>query len=119
MQKPDATSIVVDCDLEGLSKTVIVFRWGKTEERLSPGVAMGRFKARVADVARLKNRKMEESRCFRRAVGYYVGLCRYMGRELTMVDFGFRGRKTLVLHSIQEAYQRRMLEKYLPTTMED
>lgn len=106
MQNPDSDSIVVECDLEGLSRSVIVFRWGKTEERLSPGVAMGRFKARVTDVARLKNRKMEESRCFRRAVGYYVGLCRYVGRELTLMDFGFRGRKTLVLHSIQEAYQK-------------
>lgn len=106
MQSPDTASIVVDCDLEGVSRSVIVFRWGKTEERLSPGVAMGRFKARVADVARLKNRKMEESRCFRRAVGYYLGLCRFAGRELTLMDFGFRGRKTLVLHSIQEAYQK-------------
>jgi hypothetical protein len=83
MQNPDSDSIVVECDLEGLSRSVIVFRWGKTEERLSPGVAMGRFKARVADVARLKNRKMEESRCFRRAVGYYVGLCRFYGRLLS------------------------------------
>ncbi len=106
MQNPDSDSIVVECDLEGLFKTVIVFRWGKTEERLSPGVAMGRFKARVADVARLKNRKMQESRCFRRAVGYYVGLCRFYGRVLTPMDFGFRGGKVQVLHSIQEAYQK-------------
>lgn len=105
MQNPDSDSIVVECDLEGLSRSVIVFRWGKTEERLSQGVAMGRFKARVADVARLKNRKMEESRCFRRAVGYYVGLCQFWGRPLTVVDFGFRGRRVLVLHSIQ-AYQK-------------
>ncbi len=106
MQNLDSDSIVVECDLEGLSRSVIVFRWGKTEERLSPGVAMGRFKARVADVVRLKNRKMEESRCFRRAVGYYVGLCRFAGRELTPMDFGFRGGKVQVLHSIQEAYQK-------------
>ncbi len=103
---PDAASIVVECDLEGLSRSVIVFRWGKTEERLSPGVAMGRFKARVADVARLKNKKMEESRCFRRAVGYYVGLCRFAGQELTPVDFGFRGVKANVLQAIKEAYQK-------------
>ena len=106
MQNHDSDSIVVECDLEGLSRSVIVFRWGKTEERLSPGVAMGRFKARVADVARLKNRKMEESRCFRRAVGYYLGLCRFAGRELTQTDFGFRGRKANVLQTIQEAYQK-------------
>ena len=105
MQNPDPASIVVDCDLEGLSKTVIVFRWGKTEERLSPGVVMGRFKARVADVARLKNRKMEESRCFRRAVGYYSGLCQFAGRELSSDDFGFRGRRAQVLHSIRETYR--------------
>jgi hypothetical protein len=105
-RNPDSDSIVVECDLEGLSKPVIVFCWGKTEERLSPGVAMGRFKARVADVARLKNRKMEESRCFRRAVGYYAGLRRFAGRELTPVDFGFRGGKLQVLYSIQEAYQK-------------
>ncbi len=104
-QKPDANPIVVEYDLEGLSKTVIVFRWGKTEERLSPGVAMGRFKARVADVARLKNRKMEESRCFRRAVGYYEGLCRFYGRELAPIDFGFRGSKANVLQTIKEAWQ--------------
>lgn len=103
---PDSASIVVECDLEGLSRSVIVFRWGKTEERLSPGVAMGRFKTRVADVARLKNRKMEESRCFRRAVGYYVGLCRFYGRELIALDFGFRGRRANVLQIIQEAYQK-------------
>ena len=101
----EAAQIVVDCDLEGISKTVIVFRWGSTEERLSPGVAMGRFKARVADVARLKHRRMEESRCFRRAVGYYLGLCRFWGRELTPVDFGFRGGKVQVLQTIQEACQ--------------
>lgn len=95
MPSHDAASIVVECDLEGLSKTVIVFRWGKTEERLTPGVAMGRFKARVADVARLKNRKMEESRCFRRAVGYYVGLCRFYGRELGAGDFVFRGERAM------------------------
>lgn len=103
MPSPDTASIVVECDLEGLSKTVIVFRWGKTEERLSPGVAMGRFKARVADVARLKNRRLEESRCFRRAVGYYVGLCRFYGRELTAGDFGFRGRKLEVWEAVQGA----------------
>jgi len=102
MQNPDPASIVVECDLEGLSKTVIVFRWGKTEERLSPGVAMGRFKARVADVARLKNRKMEESRCFRRAVGYYVGLCRFYGRKLTAADLGIRGKKAEVLEVVRE-----------------
>jgi len=101
MPSPDTASIVVECDLEGLSKTVIVFRWGKTEERLSPGVAMGRFKARVADVVRLKNRKMEESRCFRRAVGYYVGLCRFYGRPLTAADFGFRGRRAEVAKCVQ------------------
>lgn len=101
MPSPDTASIVVECDLEGLSKTVIVFRWGKTEERLSPGVAMGRFKARVADVARLKNRRLEESRCFRRAVGYYEGLCRFYGRELTAAEFGFRGRKAEVLEAVQ------------------
>jgi len=106
MQNPDADSIVVECDLEGLSRSVIVFRWGNSEERLSPGVAMGRFKARVADVARLKNRKMEESRCFRRAVGYYVGLCRFDGRELGAGDFGFRGRRANVLQTIQEAYEK-------------
>ncbi|MCK6690974.1 MAG: hypothetical protein L6Q97_02605 [Thermoanaerobaculia bacterium] len=105
IHNPDLDSIVIECDLEGLSKTVIVFRWGKTEERLSPGVAMGRFKARVADVARLKNRKMEESRCFRRAVGYYAGLAQFSGRELTPADFGFRGRKVQVLHTIREAYR--------------
>lgn len=105
MQNTDLDSIVVECDLEGMTRSVIVFRWGKTEERLSPGVAMGRFKARVADVARLKNRKMEESRCFRRAVGYYVGLCRFVGRELTPTDFGFRGRKALVLHTIREVHR--------------
>ena len=104
-QSLNSDSIVVECDLEGLSKTVIVFRWGKTEERLSPGVAMGRFKARVADVARLKNRKMEESRCFRRAVGYYEGLLQFSGRELTQTDFGFRGRKANVLQTIQEVCQ--------------
>ena len=105
MQNPDPASIVVECDLEGLSRSVIVFRWGKTEERLSPGVAMGRFKARVADVARLKNRKMEESRCFRRAVGYYVGLCRFYGRELGAGEFWFRGRRVGVLESVRDAYQ--------------
>lgn len=105
MRNPDPASIVVECDLEGLSKPVIVFRWGKTEERLTPGVAMGRFKARVADVARLKNRRIEESRCFRRAVGYYVGLCKFYGRELTIADLSFRGRKVQVLHTIQEAYR--------------
>ncbi|MBL7796975.1 MAG: hypothetical protein JNJ90_10765 [Saprospiraceae bacterium] len=103
MPSPDTASIVVECDLEGLSKTVIVFRWGKIEERLSPGVAMGRFKARVADVARLKNRRLEESRCFRRAVGYYVGLCRFYGRELTAGDFGFRGKRAAVFESVQSA----------------
>jgi len=101
MPSPDSDSIVVECDLEGLSRSVIVFRWGKTEERLSPGVAMGRFKARVADVARLKNRRLEESRCFRRAVGYYEGLCRFYGRELTVSDFGFRGRKLEVWEAVQ------------------
>ena len=101
-QKPDANSIVVECDLEGFSKTVIVFRWGKTEERLSPGVAMGRFKARVADVARLKNRRLKESRCFRRAVGYYEGLCRFAGRKLTATDLGFRGKKAEVLEVVRE-----------------
>ncbi|MBK8924249.1 MAG: hypothetical protein IPM81_22620 [Saprospirales bacterium] len=106
MQNPDSASIVVECDLEGLSRSVIVFRWGKTEERLSPGVAMGRFKARVADVARLKNRKMEESRCFRRAVGYYVGLCGFYGRELGAGDFGFRGRKVEVWAAVQGAALR-------------
>jgi len=106
MQGPDTAQIVVDCDLDGLSKTVIVFRWGKTEERLSPGVAMGRFKARVADVARLKNRKMEESRCFRRAVGYYVGLCQFYGRELGAGELGFRGRRTSFLQTIQEACRK-------------
>jgi hypothetical protein len=104
-RNPDPASIVVECDLEGLAKPVIVFRWGKTEERLSPGVAMGRFKARVADVARLKNRKMEESRCFRRAVGYYEGLLQFSGREFTQTDFGFRGRKANVLQTIQEVCQ--------------
>ncbi|MBK8965279.1 MAG: hypothetical protein IPM36_01100 [Lewinellaceae bacterium] len=107
---PNPASIVVECDLEGLSRSVIVFRWGKTEERLSPGVAMGRFKARVADVARLKNRKMEESRCFRRALGYYVGLCRFAGRELTPVDFGFRGSKANVLQNIPEACRNQKLQ---------
>ncbi|MCC6280372.1 MAG: hypothetical protein IT262_07225 [Saprospiraceae bacterium] len=101
MQNPDSDSIVVECDLEGLSKTVIVFRWGKTEERLSPGVAMGRFKARVADVARLKNRKMEESRCFRRAVGYYAGLCRFYGRELTAKELGVRGKMARAVETIR------------------
>ncbi len=101
MQNPDPASIVVECDLEGLSKTVIVFRWGKTEERLSPGVAMGRFKARVADVARLKNRKMEESRCFRRAVGYYNGLCQVAGRELGAGELGFRGKHAGIIEKIQ------------------
>lgn len=100
-RNPESASIVVECDLEGLSRSVIVFRWGKTEERLSPGVAMGRFKARVADVARLKNRKVEESRCFRRAVGYYEGLCRFYGRELTAADFGFRGYKIGVLEAVR------------------
>ena len=109
MPNPDPASILVECDLEGLSKPVIVFRWGKTEERLSPGVAMGRFKARVADVTRLKNRKMEESRCFRRAVGYYVGLCRFYGREFVPVDFGFRGSKGNVLQTIQEACRNQKL----------
>jgi hypothetical protein len=102
-QNPDADAIVVECDLEGLSKPVIVFRWGKTEERLSPGVAMGRFKARVADVARLKNRRLEESRCFRRAVGYYEGLRRFYGRELGAGDFGFRGKRAEVFESVQSA----------------
>jgi len=101
-QNTDAASIVVDCDLEGLSKTVIVFRWGKTEERLSPGVAMGRFKARVTDVARLKNRRLEESRCFRRAVGYYSGLCRYYRRELTAGELGFRGKRADVLEALRK-----------------
>ncbi len=105
MRNPDPASVVVECDLEGLSKPVIVFRWGKTEERLTPGVAMGRFKARVADVERLKNRKMDESRCFRRAVGYYAGLSQFCGRELTPADFRFRGRKARVLLSIREAYR--------------
>jgi hypothetical protein len=102
MPGPDPASIVVECDLEGLSRSVIVFRWGKTEERLSPGVAMGRFKARVADVARLKNRRMEESRCFRRAVGYYEGLCRFYGRPLTAADLGIRGKKAEVLDAVRE-----------------
>jgi len=106
MRSPDAASIVVECDLEGLSRSVIVFRWGKSEERLTPGVAMGRFKARVADVARLKNRKMEESRCFRRAVGYYDGLCRFAGRELGAGELGFRGRRASVLQIIREACRK-------------
>ena len=104
-QNPDHVQIVVDCDLEGLSKTVIVFRWGKTEERLSPGVAMGRFKARVADVVHLGKKKPEQSRCFHRAVAYYTGLAQFSGRELTPGDFGFRGRKVQVLHTIREAYR--------------
>lgn len=105
MPSHDAASIVVECDLEGLSKTVIVFRWGKTEERLSPGVAMGRFKARVADVVHLGKKKPEQSRCFHRAVAYYIGLAQFAGRELTPADFGFRGRKVQVLHTIREAYR--------------
>ena len=95
------TEIFVDCDLANISKTVIIFRWGNSEERLSPGVAMGRFKARIADVARLKHKKLEESRCFRRAVGYYVGLCRFYGRELTARDFGFRGKRADVLDALR------------------
>lgn len=99
------TEIVVDCDLESLSKTVMVFRWGKTEERLTPGLVMCRFKARVDDVARMEKKKPEESRCFHRAVAYYAGLSRFCGRELTQTDFGFRGRKANVLETIQEAYR--------------
>ena len=106
MPNPDPASILVECDLEGLSKPVIVFRWGKTEERLSPGVAMGRFKARVADVVHLGKKKPEQSRCFHRAVAYYTGLAQFSGRELTPADFGFRGRKMQVLlHTIREAYR--------------
>lgn len=102
----EAAQIVVDCDLEGISKTVIVFRWGSTEEWLSPGVAMGRFKARVADVARLKHRRMEESRCFRRAVGYYEGLCRFYGRSLSAADFGFRGRRAGVVFALLQTIEK-------------
>ncbi|MCB0534742.1 MAG: hypothetical protein KDD14_21235 [Saprospiraceae bacterium] len=102
---PDS-EIVVDCDLSNISKTVIIFRWGNTEERLSPGVAMGRFKARVADVARLKHKRLEESRCFRRAVGYYEGLCRFAGRELDSTDFGFRGRRADLMQTIREALKK-------------
>ncbi len=99
------TEIVVDCDLESLSKTVMIFRWGKSEERLTPGLTMCRFKARVDDVANLDKKKPEESRCFHRAVAYYAGLSQFCGRELTQTDFGFRGRKANVLETIQEAYR--------------
>lgn len=99
------TKIVVDCDLESLSKTVMVFRWGKTEERLTPGLVMCRFKARVDDVARMEKKKPEESRCFHRAVAYYAGLSQLCGRELNQTDFGFRGRKAGILETIQEAYR--------------
>ncbi len=101
---PEA-EIVVDCDLAHISKTVIIFRWGNTEEQLSPGVAMGRFKARVADVARLKHKKLEESRCFYRAVGYYEGLCRFYGRELGAGELRFRGRKANVWEIIYTIWQ--------------
>lgn len=101
----DSTQIVVDCDLENVSKAVIIFRWGSTEERLSPGVTMGRFKARVADVAHLGKKKPEQSRCFHRAVAYYTALAQFAGRELTPADFGFRGRKLQVLYTIREAYR--------------
>ncbi len=104
-QSPDSASIVVECDLGALSRSVIVFRWGKTEERLSPGVAMGRFKARVADVVHLGKKKPDQSRCFHRAVAYYTALAQFAGRELTPADFGFRGRKVQVLHTIREAYR--------------
>ena len=92
------------------AKPVIIFRWGSTEERLSPGVTMGRFKARGADVARLSKKKMEESRCFRRAVGYYAGLCQFFERELTQTDFSFRGQKASVLQTIQETFQKQQKE---------
>jgi hypothetical protein len=105
MQNPDPASIVVECDLEGLTRSVIVFRWGKTEERLSPGVAMGRFKARVADVLNLGKKKQKDSRSFHRAVGYSTGLCGFYGRELTAAEFGFRGRKAEVLEAVQEVYR--------------
>lgn len=100
-----APEIVVECDLEAISTTVIVFRWGKDEERLTPGLTMCRFKARVDDVAKLERKKPRESRCFHRSVAYYAGLVQFCGRELNPVDFGFRGRKARVLENIQEAYR--------------
>jgi len=62
---------------------------------------MGRFKARVADVLNLGKKKQKDSRSFHRAVGYYTGLCRFYGRELTAAEFGFRGRKAEVLEAVQ------------------
>ncbi len=97
---------MVECDLEHLSSTLIVFRWGKTEERLTPGVAMGRFKARVTDVLNLGKKKREESRSFHRAVGYYAGLCRFYGRELSAAELGWRGRRGEVLEAVRGAVDR-------------
>ncbi|MBK8968653.1 MAG: hypothetical protein R3D58_06930 [Saprospiraceae bacterium] len=103
---PEA-EIVVECDLGAVSQTVMIFRWGggKREERLTPGLTMCRFKARVDDVARLERKRPGESRCFHRAVAYYAGLMQFCGRELNPTDFGFRGRKARVLEKIQEAYR--------------
>ena len=59
--------------------------------------------ARVTDVLNLGKKKREESRSFHQAVGYYAGLCRFYGRELSAAELGFRGRSVEVLEAIKGA----------------
>ena len=39
-------------------------------------------------------------------MGYYTGLCRFYGRELSAAELGLRGRRGEVLEAVREAGRR-------------
>ncbi|MCB9315953.1 MAG: hypothetical protein H6569_07435, partial [Lewinellaceae bacterium] len=84
----------------------LTFEWGNGKtEVLSPGLVFWRLKARIADVAKLKRKRPQGSRCFYRAVGYYAALCDHYGRELTSVDLKLRHRKATALEEVRREYR--------------
>lgn len=109
---PSAASIRVVCDLDNFGAAeMLTFQWGDKTERMTPGLALCRLKARLSDIAQMK-KEFSKSKCFYRAVAYYAALSGHLGHEVPPEMLKVRSdRKTAVFEEIRATYREQKKAK--------